>query len=277
MTELTMKNLLLLGVCIVMTYARLPAQPVKVMTYNIRYDNPDDGVNAWPNRLEKVIKLIATNNPDLIGVQEALHHQLDDMIKKLPQYAYIGVGRDDGKMKGEHSAILYRKDRFIIINQNTFWLSETPDVPGSKSWDAAITRVATWVKMKDLKTKKEFLMLNTHFDHVGVHARRNSAAMLVKEITILAGNLPVIVTGDFNFTRDDPAYNTMIATFTDPAPSSPPDTFCGFEISATDCKPIDYIFHSSHWRSEDYQVINDNDGRYYPSDHLPAVVKLEIN
>ncbi|HET6541570.1 MAG TPA: endonuclease/exonuclease/phosphatase family protein, partial [Chryseolinea sp.] len=136
------------------------AQPIKVMTYNIRYDTPQDSVNQWPKRADKVYALIKKYDPDLIGLQEVMHHQLMDLLQNLPAYTYIGVGRDDGKTKGEYSAILYKKDRFKALKQNTFWLSESPQVPGSKSWDAAITRVASWGTFKDLKSKKEFLMIN---------------------------------------------------------------------------------------------------------------------
>ena len=116
------------------------------MSYNIRYDNPGDGVNAWPNRIEKVTALIRKHNPDLIGVQEALHHQLQDLVRLLPDYSYVGVGRDDGKEKGEYTAILFRNSRFGLLHDSTRWLSETPEVPGSKSWDAAITRIVTKAK-----------------------------------------------------------------------------------------------------------------------------------
>ena len=131
------------------------AQSVKVMTYNIRLDTPNDSVNQWPKRTHKVYALIKKYDPDLIGLQEVLHHQLTDLLQNLPAYSYIGVGRDDGKTKGEYSCILYKKDRFSALNQNTFWLSETPNVPGSKSWDAAITRVASCIACPQNKKQSE--------------------------------------------------------------------------------------------------------------------------
>ena len=166
--------------------SQVQAQPIKVMTYNIRYDAPGDGVNQWPKRTDKVYDLIKKYDPDVIGLQEVLHHQLTDLLQNLPAYGYIGVGRDDGKTKGEYSAILFKKDRLKAMDQNTFWLSETPGVAGSKSWDAAITRVASWGTFTDLKSKKEFLMINTHFDHIGVEARKNSAALLKQKATEIA-------------------------------------------------------------------------------------------
>ena len=258
-----------------------PAQTVKVMSYNIRLDTPNDSVNQWPNRTQKVYDLIKKHDPDLIGLQEVLHHQLADLLQNLPAYSYIGVGRDDGKMKGEYSAILYKKDRFKAVNQNTFWLSETPEVPGSKNWDAAITRVASWGTFKDLKSNKDFLMINTHFDHIGVEARKNSAALLKQKAQEIAKDLPLVITGDFNCTRQDAPYATIMdpdgVKLIDPAPKNAPGTFCSFKVNSIECKAIDYIFHTPEWKSASYQVIKDNDGKYYPSDHLPVMVQLTLN
>jgi endonuclease/exonuclease/phosphatase family metal-dependent hydrolase len=256
------------------------AQSVKIMSYNIRLDTPNDSVNQWPKRTHKVYALIKKYDPDLIGLQEVLHHQLTDLLKNLPAYSYIGVGRDDGKTKGEYSAILYKKDRFKAMNQNTFWLSETPEIPGSKSWDAAITRVASWGTFKDLKTDKEFLMINTHFDHIGLEARRNSAALLKQKADEIASDLPLIISGDFNCTRQDAPYATIMnpdgVKLMDPAPQNAPGTFCSFRVNSIECKAIDYIFHTPEWKSAAYQVIKDNDGKYYPSDHLPVMVRLTL-
>jgi endonuclease/exonuclease/phosphatase family metal-dependent hydrolase len=254
-------------------------QTIKIMTYNIRYDNPQDGVNAWPSRKDKVFDLLKKYDPDILGIQEALQHQISDIIVALPGYAFIGVGRDDGKAKGEYSAILYKKSKFSIIDQNTFWLSLTPGVPGSKSWDAAITRVATWAKIKDEKSGKEFLVLNTHFDHIGKEARKNSAEILRQRSTEF-GSIPIVVTGDFNCTRTEDPYQVMVrndgVVLHDPAPRDAPGTFCNFAVNSMTCNPIDYIFHSGQWKSSDYKVITDNDGKHYPSDHLPVMVTLTL-
>lgn len=256
----------------------LGAQPYKVMTFNIRYDNAGDGVNRWESRKSKVFGLLEKYNPDIFGVQEALHHQLVDITKALDQYEFFGVGRDDGKEKGEFSAIFIRKDRFKILDQNTFWLSKTPDVPGSKDWDAAITRVATWGKLQDKKTNKTFLIINTHFDHIGKESRQNAAKILKDSAASISDGLPVIVTGDFNFTRDKAPYAVMMEPsglrLIDTAPANGPGTACGFVVNARPCVAIDYIFHSPHWTSKNYLVIQDNDGEHYPSDHLPVMVTL---
>jgi len=256
------------------------AQSIKVMTYNIRLDTPADSVNQWPKRTNKVFDLIRKYDPDILGVQEAIHHQLLDLLKNLPQYDYVGVGRDDGKTKGEFSAILYKKERFSLLKQGTFWLSETPNVPGSKSWDAAITRVASWAKLKDKKTNKEFLSINTHFDHIGNEARRRSANLLKQKANELAKDLPVIITGDFNCTRSEPPYVTIMnpesIRLHDPVHGEPVGTFCGFKVNGFECRAIDYIFYTDHWTASDYKVITDNDGTYYPSDHLPVMTTFSM-
>lgn len=258
----------------------LHAQEIKVMTYNIRYDNPGDGPNQWSKRKHKVIDLIKKYDPDIIGVQEALHNQLLDIENQLMGYDFIGAGRDDGKQKGEYSAIFVRKDRFDVIDKNTFWLSQTPDVPGSKHWDAAITRVVTWGKLQDKRSKKSFIMINTHFDHIGKESRKQSAAIIKDSAAVIGKDLPVIITGDFNFTRDQPPYEIMMddsrLKIIDTAPATAPGTACGFEVGSRPCTAIDYIFHSPHFTSEDYQVIQDNDGKFYPSDHLPVIVNLSL-
>ncbi len=267
--------------CIALAFL-LPAvtfsQSLKIMSYNIRLDVASDGVNQWSNRTEKLPALIAAYDPDLVGLQEAMHHQLMGILKSLPQYGYIGVARDDGKEKGEYSAILYRKDRFEVVWQKTTWLSETPEVPGSKSWDAAITRVLTRGRFKDKKTGKEFLYFNTHFDHIGKEARKNSAGMILKAIDDERKGLPVLVTGDFNSEVTEDPYKVIATskTLVDARPAnSTQGTFCTFAVNGPPCRLIDYIFHTKEWKVKEYKVITDNDGTNYPSDHLPVLAEVE--
>lgn len=258
------------------------SQSLQVMTYNIRLDTEVDGVNQWPLRKEKVAGIIRTHNPDIVGVQEALHHQLQDLLRLLPDYTYCGAGRDDGKEKGEYSAILIRSSRFGILEQSTSWLSETPDVPGSKSWDAAITRIVTRARLFDKDSRTEIVVLNTHFDHIGTEARRNSAEILVRmahdyhETT----HAPTLVLGDFNCERTEEPYQVMTAegsVLLDSKPAGDSNgTFCGFEVGAMPCKAIDYIFHTREWVPRNYQVIHDHEGRYYPSDHLPVLASFDL-
>ena len=251
------------------------SQTIKVMSYNIRLDVASDGVNQWSNRKEKLPALIQKYDPDLVGLQEAMHHQLMDILTALPQYGYIGVGRDDGKEKGEYSAILYRKDRFEVESSKTTWLSKTPDVPGSKDWDAAITRILTRGKFKDKKTGKEFMYFNTHFDHIGKEARKNSAEIIVAEVK--RESLPVLVTGDFNSQVTEDPYKIISASIDDARPpSSTQGTFCTFKVNGQECTLIDHIF-SKNFKRKNYQVIMDNDGTYYPSDHLPVMAEFSLS
>lgn len=268
-------------ILVVASLGFLNAQSLKVMTYNIRLDTQADGVNAWPNRIEKVSALIRTYNPDIIGIQEALHHQLHDLVRLLPDYSFLGVGRDDGKEKGEYAAILFRNNRFGLLKDSIFWLSETPAIPGSKSWDAAITRIVTIATFYDKELKSDFMVFNTHFDHMGKEARMNSGALLAGAVANarLSQAMPVIVTGDFNCERSEETYrNLTIRDLMDTKPvNDQTGTFCGFEVGKMECKTIDYIFHTKGWILKNYRVISDNDGTYYPSDHLPVMVEFELS
>lgn len=276
-----MRNLILFLVLVLAAPPFTSAQALKVMSYNIRYDNQGDGRNAWPNRKDRVISLIRDQAPDIIGVQEALHHQLSDILSSLGGYTMVGVGRDDGKQKGEYSAILFRTSAFELRDQNTFCLSESPEVPGSKSWDAAITRVVTWTRLFSKALGTEILAVNTHFDHIGKEARLQSAQLIRKKITELAGDLPVVLTGDFNFTRNDPPYQALMKDggyrLIDAAPSDPPGTFCGFEVGSQECVAIDYVFFSPHFKRTHYAVLDVSNGKDYPSDHLPVLVSVGLS
>jgi endonuclease/exonuclease/phosphatase family metal-dependent hydrolase len=257
-------------------------QSLKVMTYNIRLDTPFDSVNQWPNRIDNVTALIRKYNPDIIGVQEALHHQLQDLVRVLPDYTYVGAGRDDGKEMGEYSAILFRNSRFGLLKDSTIWLSETGE-PGSKGWDAAFSRVATWARIYDRVIKEEFIIINTHFDNVGKLARVASGSLLAGYFDEMfrEKSQPLILTGDLNFERTDEAYAAVLEIadgLTDTKPANDlTGTFCGFEVGKMECKAIDYIFHTKEWILKNYQVISDNDGTYYPSDHLPVMVEFELS
>jgi endonuclease/exonuclease/phosphatase family metal-dependent hydrolase len=264
-----------------MTWLGASAQPIKVMTYNIRLDVASDGINQWSNRTEKLPTVIKKHDPDLVGLQEAMHHQLMGILKSLPEYGFIGVGRDDGKEKGEYSAILYKKSRFDVLNQKTSWLSENPDVAGSKSWDAAITRVVTRGRFRDTRSGREFMYFNTHFDHIGKEARQKSSEIILKLVGTERGTpgTPVIITGDFNSEPDEGAYKTMAASgvVRDARPANSVEgTFCTFEVNGPPCRLIDYIFCSAEWTVGHYKVIKDNDGKNYPSDHLPVVATLQF-
>ena len=176
-------------------------------TFNIRLQNDGDeraGL-GWSVRKDRVANYIKRNHIEVVGMQEVLHAQLEDLLARLPEYDYVGVGRHDGKQGGEYSPVFFLKDKFEVLEKGNFWLSETPDVPGSKGWDAALERIASYAKLKDKQTGKVFMAVNTHFDHVGVTARRESAKLIMKKIQEIVGDQPAVVTGDFNVTEDDEA------------------------------------------------------------------------
>ncbi|MEW6701534.1 MAG: endonuclease/exonuclease/phosphatase family protein, partial [Bacteroidota bacterium] len=168
---------------------------LKVMTFNIRYGTANDGKDSWEFRKNKVVGVIKNFGPDIFGLQEALRFQIDELLKQMPDYAYVGFGRDDGKTAGEHSSIFYSKERFQVDSTQTFWFSETPDVVASKSWGNNITRIATWVRLHDRLSGKTFYVFNVHFDHESQTSRQKSAELLVKKIS--EKSLPIILTGDF--------------------------------------------------------------------------------
>ena len=151
-------------------------------TFNIRYDNPGDSLNSWTYRKDSVASFIRTQDMDIVGMQEVLHGQLEDLKERLPEYAEIGVGREDGKTQGEYAPLFYKKDRFEVLDSNTFWLSQYPDSVGFIGWDGACTRIATWAKLKDKQSGKIFMAVNTHFDHVGTEARRKGALLIIDKI-----------------------------------------------------------------------------------------------
>lgn len=265
---------------VMMVTSQAFAQNLKVMTYNIRFATESDGINAWSKRKDKVFDLLKRHDPDILGLQEALQGQITDILANVKGRDFVGVGRDDGKTSGEYSPILFKKKRFQLLDQNTFWLSETPQIPGSKSWDAAITRIATWAKLKDKKSGTVFLVINTHFDHIGAEARKQSAELLKAKGEELSRGIPVIILGDFNCTREEAPYKVMAKDekllLTDPAPENSPGTYCTFAVNSVPCRAIDYVFVTEHITTSGYTVITENDGTHYPSDHLPVKVELSF-
>lgn len=274
-----MKQLLLLYLLIICSLT-LHAQSLKVMTYNIRYSNGSDGVNSWNKRKEKLADLIKKSDPDVLGVEEALHCQMKDLTKMLKDYTYVGVGRDDGKEKGEYAAIFYKKSRLKVLKSGSFWLSETPEVPGSMGWDAVCPRMATWAEFEDVNTNQQFLLLTSHLDHVGTQARLQSMFKLKGWFSAYPSKKPAILCGDFNFNPTEEPYEAFFSheeNWKDARPANNKQgTFCGFEKGKTDCTIIDYVFLTNEWKAESFEVPQDNNGTYYPSDHLPVVVTVSL-
>lgn len=200
--------LLLLSILFLGCTSKTPSN-ITVATLNIRLDTPVDGPNRWEYRRQHVYEFVKEQQLSIIGFQEVLENQLRDMETNMPEYRFVGVGRDDGKTQGEYSPIAYLNDSYELLDSNTFWLAENPDSVGMVSWDAALTRIATWAKLKDKSNGKTFMVVNTHFDHVGVEARKNSALLIIKKIKEIVGNKPAIITGDFNVTDQSDAYRTM--------------------------------------------------------------------
>lgn len=269
------------GMLATLTAIAQKSEPIIVATYNLRYNTPHDGANAWPNRKENVKALVRYHDFDLFGTQEALHGQLTD-VAELPEFDFLGAGRDDGKEAGEHSAIFYRKNRFKAIQSGNFWLSETPDKPG-KGWDATCcNRICSWAKFSDLKTKKTFYFFNVHFDHQGVVARRESGKLVVQKIKEIAKNEPVILTGDFNSTPETEQIQTIQTLLNDAhritktSPYGPEGTFNAFKFDAPMKDRIDYIFLSKQFDVLKYGVLTDANQQRYPSDHQPVVAKVVL-
>ncbi len=260
----------------------LMAQNIDVITYNIRFNNPSDGENAWPRRSDQLIALLQFHQPDIFGLQEALIGQIEDIQNKMPKMKWVGVGRDDGKKKGEFSPIFYNAEKYKPVKQGTFWLSETPTKPGL-GWDAACNRVCTWIILETDKKEHRFLAMNTHFDHMGTKARAESAKLILKKIKeINTENLPVILTGDFNMTPDQEPIALISKELSDSRgaskklPYGPTGTFNGFKFDSPLKDRIDYIFVNDRVEVKRYAVLSDSKDLHYPSDHLPVYVSLEL-
>lgn len=268
--------------------AKQPDSPLNVMTFNIRMDTQDDGSNQWSNRKDLAADLVKFHEVDIFGAQEVLNHQLNDLLQRLPGYSYVGVGREDGKTKGEYAPIFYKKDRFVLEDSGNFWLAEDMNAVGKKGWDAACERVATWGIFKDKLSGKKFFFLNTHLDHMGKVARHEGALLVLEQAHKLAKDLPVIVTGDFNAILDDDPIKVLtdkndprhvvhsreIATLK----YGPEWTFHDYgRISNNEREWIDYIFVKGNIKVMRNGVFTDTLNNLYPSDHCPVIATLIIN
>lgn len=260
------------------------AQDLKVMSYNIKYDNTSDTVNNWNNRKAFLISQLNYYNADVIGTQEGLHHQLEDIKSALDRYDYVGLGRDNGDTKGEYSAIFYNKENVKVLKNGTFWLSLSPDKP-SKGWDAALNRICTYALFKDKDTKETFWVFNTHFDHRGDVARVESSKLILKKISeINKKDLPVVLTGDFNLTAQDQGIleitEQMLDTHVVAGENAfgPKGTFNGFHFEKPVQNKIDYVFISKGgFEVIKSGILSDSQDCKYPSDHFPVLVDLNFD
>ena len=267
-------------------------ETIFVMSFNIRNPNPADGENYWSYRKEKIAGLIKYHSPDIIGLQEAYRSQLDDLMEFVPEYNWTGVCRTNGLKQpdpdNEFTAILFKKESFKILDEGTFWLSESPNVAGSIGWDAKYARNTTWVKMMDRRDESIFFHFNTHFDHKGKLARIESASLLLEEVDKIASGYPTIITGDLNSTETSEVYKTLtdksqVGNFTDAISKSelphygPKITFLDeFHFNGNQGKKIDYIFFKNNIEILKHAVISDSWCGKLPSDHLPVISEIKI-
>jgi endonuclease/exonuclease/phosphatase family metal-dependent hydrolase len=262
------------------------SENVKVMTFNVRNSNAQDGPNGWPERIDLFFETISGFEADLIGFQEVLAVQHDEIKRRLTGYTFSGVARDDGKRKGEWCLVGYRESRFASVGQGDFWLSETPTIAGSKSWDAALTRICSWVRLRERSTGRELVFANTHFDHKGVVARQEASRVLSKQLSEVAKGVPAILVGDFNITEDNPAYAVLVRPTTagaiawidayravHPVRASDEASFHGFKGGAAGSR-IDFIFHTPHFVATASEIVRNSRGDRFPSDHYAVTAVL---
>jgi endonuclease/exonuclease/phosphatase family metal-dependent hydrolase len=256
---------------------------LRVMSFNVKYDNPNDGPHSWSNRKLVCIDMIQKSHADIIGFQEVLHSQLSDLTEGLPGFKYVGVGRKDGATEGEYSVILYRSDRFEVLSSETFWLSEAPDSVASVGWDASMERICTWAVFMDKRLKEKIAVFNTHFDHIGEKARNSSSDLILNRMEKIAMDLPVILTGDFNADSDSRTIQKLTSGdfLVDSRnlcsqTSGPEWTFHGFgKVPENERTQIDFIF----FRKDFFDVVahshlfQSSDQTYY-SDHNPVLTVL---
>ncbi|TDO27041.1 endonuclease/exonuclease/phosphatase family protein [Sediminibacterium goheungense] len=258
------------------------AQTIIAGTFNVRLETAGDVGNLWTDRKLYVANLIRFHGFDVFGTQEGFKNQLDDIQTQLPEYARYGIGRDDGITKGEHSAIFYKKDRFELLKSGDFWLSETPEKPGF-GWDAKINRICSWVQLKEKKSGRKFYCFNVHYDHQGMVARRESSKLLLAKIKLIAGDAPVLLTGDFNGNHSTEWYRLIADsgllrdTFKEVKyPYVNNGTFQNFGRNYSVADIIDHIFVTRHFSVKRWGVLTDSYNGKFPSDHFPVLAEVQL-
>ena len=272
---------LLLSVVLLGNYScKSKKETMNVATYNLRYNTPKDGENAWPNRKNKIIQMVTKYKFDVFGVQEVRTDQATDLAAMFPDYTYFGIGRNDG-VAGEQAGLMYRKDRFTELDRGHFWLSPTPNIP-SIGWDASVNRVAVWVKLKDKNTNKEFFFLSTHLDHLGKIARYESAKLLIERVKKLAGDKPLFCVADYNAKPEENSIQEMKKAFLDPydisqtKPTGPAGTLNLFDTKTPISMRIDYMFVNDKVTVKSYATLDDIIDGNYPSDHCPIMMEVVL-
>ena len=263
-------------------------EPLTLMSFNIRYGTANDGEDRWALRREFLFQVVRDADADLVGLQEALDGQIQELLVALPQYGVVGVGRDDGRTRGEYAAIMYRRDRFRVSDAGTFWFSDTPEVVASRSWGNTITRICTWARFVD-RDGHAFWHFNVHLDHQSQPSRERSTALLAERVAARrTAAEPVIVTGDFNVGETNLAITRLTgpqsggaALFIDTFRARHPDekaagTFTGFKFGATAGDKIDYVLVQPGTEVLDAAIIRTSRNNRYPSDHFPVVAKVVL-
>lgn len=260
------------------------AKPLRVMTYNLRYiTSGDKGERAWTARRDQAAELIKADGSDIIGIQEGLPTMLNDLADRVPGYAVIGVGREDGIDKGEYSAILVKSDRFRIQESGTFWLSDTPEVPNSRTWGNQVTRICTWAKLYDRETKRTLHFFNAHLDHESAQARQKGTELILARIAQRQPAGPLVFTGDFNAREGDPLHaaiqkaglaDVWRAVHPD-ATAEASETIHQFTGAATGAR-IDYLYATPDFKPVDAEVIRSSKDGVFPSDHYPVRATLKL-
>jgi len=251
------------------------------MTFNIRYNTSADGLNAWPERMIRVAETLRFHHIDVAGLQEALYGQIEDLQSHLPEYGWFGVGRDDGEKLGEFSPVFYKRSRFELLENGTFWLSPTPDMPSTPAWDAACRRLVTWGKLRDRLSSNIFMIYNTHFDHIGKTARLKSAELIFGRVENTV-DMPVILTGDFNCAAGSPPYQLLTAVFSDVHTAGKyrrygsTQTFNGFKEDLKPGHQIDFIFVRNVKEVLINGVISDRWDGHFVSDHHAVIAELKL-
>lgn len=274
-------NKISIAICFLIS-SLITAQNISVLTYNIKYENPSDAENNWENRKDFLISQLNYNRPDVFGTQEGMFDQLEDIKQELDGYEYFGKGRDFGDEKGEFTAVFYNSKKVKCITNGTFWLSETPEKP-SKGWDAAFKRTCTYGIFELLNSSSQFMVFNTHFDHVGDVARKESVDLLLKKIESLnPKRLPVILMGDFNLEANTIGIQNILKYYKDSHVEAgknafgPDGTFNGFFFDKAVTRKIDYIFFSGKIEILKSGILSDSKDCHYPSDHFPVYVELNL-
>jgi endonuclease/exonuclease/phosphatase family metal-dependent hydrolase len=261
------------------------AEPLRVMSFNIRYGTAADGDNEWPKRRGLLLEMLRQESPDIIGTQEALRFQLDELGKALGHFGEVGVGRDDGKTAGEYSAILYDRRRLEALDQGTFWFAEEPAAPGALTWSSTFARICSWVRLRDRTSGREFYVYNQHWDHQSQESREKSSQKLLARIAARepAGS-PVVVTGDFNADEQNPAFRRLLSATATPLQDSfrmlhadEPDvgTFHNFQGGRAGGK-IDAVLVSPEWHVNAAEIVRMHQEQIYPSDHYPVTATIEL-